>query len=184
MGQGSDGQAVIRFRAAGGFLLLAHLLLVGWLTLRPLDVPWVTAANLQPFAGIRADLSLGPATAAHRIGGGLLLLAPLGVLLPMAGGRLFVSPWASLARTVAAGSLISLTIELAQTGVPGQVVDVDSLLLNTVGVALAHLLVVPVFRKRLRRRKQEQRVREAIPRPREETSQGSTPTISRVGIAP
>ncbi|MFB7218722.1 VanZ family protein [Streptomyces sp. NPDC002596] len=184
MGQGSDGQAVIRFRAAGGFLLLAHLLLVGWLTLRPLDVPWVTAANLQPLAGIRADLSLGPAAAAHRIGEGLLLLAPLGVLLPMAGGRLFVSPWASLARTVAAGSLISLTIELAQTGVPGQVVDVDSLLLNTVGVALAHLLVVPVFRKRLRRRKQEQRVREAIPRPREETSQGSTPTISRVGIAP
>ncbi|MEU0833664.1 VanZ family protein [Streptomyces sp. NPDC056231] len=184
MGQGSDGQAVIRFRAAGGFLLLAHLLLVGWLTLRPLDVPWVTAANLQPLAGIKADLSLGPAEAAHRIGEGLLLLAPLGVLLPMAGGRLYVSPWASLARTVAAGSLISLSIELAQTGVPGQVVDVDSLLLNTVGVALAHLLVVPVFRKRLRRRKQEQLVRGTIPRQREEGSQGSTPTISRVGIAP
>jgi glycopeptide antibiotics resistance protein len=184
VGQGSDGQAVIRFRAAGGFLLLAHLLLAGWLTLRPLDVPWTAAANLQPLAGIKADLSLGPAEAAHRIGEGLLLLAPLGVLLPMAGGRLYVSPWASLARTVAAGSLISLTIELAQTGVPGQVVDVDSLLLNTVGVALAHLLVVPVFRKRLRRRKQEQLVRGAVPRPREETSQGSTPTISRVGIAP
>lgn len=142
----------------------------------------MTASNLQPFAGIRADLSLGPVEAARRIGEGLLLLAPLGVLLPMAGGRLSVSPWASLARTVAAGALISLAIELLQTGVPGQVVDVDSLLLNTAGVALAHLLVVPVFRARLRRRKQR-RVR-TRPRLRDEAAQGSTPTIPRVGIAP
>ncbi|MCX5341316.1 VanZ family protein [Streptomyces atratus] len=182
MRQGSGSQAVIRFRAAGVTLLLAHLLLVGWLTLRPLDVPWMTASNLQPFAGIRADLSLGPVEAARRIGAGLLLLAPLGVLLPVAGGRLFVSPWASLARTVAAGALISLAIELAQTGVPGQVVDVDSLLLNTTGVALAHLLVVPMGRARLRRRNQ-QPVR-ALPHPRDEAAQGSTPTIPRVGIAP
>ncbi|AXE79776.1 VanZ family protein [Streptomyces atratus] len=182
MRQGSGSQAVIRFRAVGVSLLLAHLLLVGWLTLRPLDVPWMTASNLQPFAGIRADLSLGPVEAARRIGKGLLLLAPLGVLLPVAGGRLFVSPWASLARTVAAGALISLAIELAQTGVPGQVVDVDSLLLNTTGVALAHLLVVPIGRARLRRRNQ-QRVR-VLPHPRDEAAQGSTPTIPRVGIAP
>ncbi|MEV7399382.1 VanZ family protein [Streptomyces sp. NPDC091267] len=182
MRQGSDGQAVIRFRAAGVSLLLAHLLLVGWLTLRPLDVPWTTAANLSPFAGIKADLILGPVTAARRIGGGLLLLAPLGVLLPMAGGRLLVSPWASLARTVAAGALISLAIELGQTGVPGQVVDVDSLILNTVGVALAHVLFVPALRARLRRRKQ-QRIR-VLPRAGHEVSQGPTPTISRVGIAP
>ncbi|MFC9246880.1 VanZ family protein [Streptomyces sp. NPDC057136] len=181
--QGSDGQAVIRFRAAGVILLAAHLLIVGWLTLRPLDVAWVTAANFQPLAGIKADLALGPVEAVHRFGSGLLLLAPLGVLLPMAGGRLFVSPWASLARTVAAGALISLAIELAQTGVPGQVVDVDSLLLNTVGVALAHLLVVPVCRARLRRG-QRAGAGGAATRRRNEASQGSTPTISRVGIAP
>lgn len=138
----SDGQTVIHFRAAGVTLLVAHLLFVGWLTLRPLDVPWITAANFEPLAGIRADLALGPAEAARRIGGALLLLAPLGVLLPMAGGRIFVSPWVSLLRTVAAGALISLAIELGQTGVPGQVVDIDSLLLNTTGVVLAHLLVV------------------------------------------
>ncbi|MEE1772159.1 VanZ family protein [Streptomyces sp. JV185] len=192
MRQGSDGQTVIRFRAAGVALLLAHLLLVGWLTLRPLDVPWTTASNLQPLAGIRADLSLGPVEATRRIGEGLLLLAPLGILLPMAGGRLTVSPWASLARTVAAGSLISTTIELAQTGVPGQVVDVDSLLLNTAGVALAHLLVVPMCRARLRRRKQGRaevvgRTGDetgAVPHRRDETGQGATPTIPRVGIAP
>ncbi|WP_407077398.1 VanZ family protein [Streptomyces sp. SCSIO 30461] len=137
---------------AGSVLLLSHLALVGWLTLRPLDVMWVTAANLEPFAGIRADLALGPIEAARRIGEGLMLLAPLGILLPMAGGRLTVSPWASLTRTVASGALLSLAIELLQTGVPGQVVDVDSLLLNTTGVALAHLAVVPAGRARLRRR--------------------------------
>ncbi|MER6616978.1 VanZ family protein [Streptomyces xantholiticus] len=192
--QGSGGSAAIRFRVAGLVLLLAHLLLVSWLTLRPLDVMWVTAANLEPFAGIEAALELGPVESVRRIGGGLLLLAPLGVLLPMASGRLAVSPWASLARTVAAGALMSLGIELLQTGVPGQVVDVDSLMLNTSGVALAHLAVVPAGRALLRRRllgtragsalrdqKREVR-REAMLQ--DESSQGATPTIPRVGIAP
>ncbi|MEU1126274.1 VanZ family protein [Streptomyces sp. NPDC005899] len=185
--QSPGGRAVIHFRAAGVLLLLAHLLFVGWLTLRPLDVPWMTAANLRPLDGIRADLALGPVEAARRIGEGLLLLAPLGVLLPMAGGRLLVSPWASLARTVAAGALISLAIELGQTGVPGQVVDVDSLLLNTTGVALAHLLVVPVSRARLRRGNRAgagDLARRGARFGGGEAPQGSTPTISRVGIAP
>lgn len=186
--QGQGGSAVIRFRAAGVTLLLAHLLLVAWLTLRPLDVLWVTAANLEPFAGIKADLALGPVEAARRIGEGLLLLAPLGVLLPMAGGKLMVSPLASLARTVAAGAFLSLAIELLQTGVPGRVLDVDSLLLNTAGVTIAHLLVVPAGRARLRRRQRgadagsSSRPRGAVLR--EEPSQGATPTIPRVGIAP
>ena len=138
--QGSiGGSAAFRIRVTGGVLLVAHLAFVAWFTLRPLDVPWVMPANLRPFDGIRADLALGWPQAARRIVEGLALLAPLGVLLPMASGRLVVSPLASLLRTVAAGALLSLGIELLQTGVPGQVVDVDSLLLNAAGVALAHL---------------------------------------------
>ncbi|MFJ8358925.1 VanZ family protein [Streptomyces sp. NPDC093984] len=180
--QGSiGGSAAIRVRVAGGVLLVAHLALVAWITLRPLDVPWVRPANLHPFAGIRADLALGWPAAARRIGEGLALLAPLGVLLPVTGGRLVVSPLASLARTVAAGTLISVGIELLQTGVPGQVVDIDAILLNTVGVALAHLLVVPVARFRLRRRMESHGLGA---HPREEPAQGRTPTIPRVGIAP
>ncbi|WP_190122074.1 VanZ family protein [Streptomyces inusitatus] len=162
--QGTGGSAVIRVRVAGVLLLLVHLLLVGWLTLRPLDVPWVTAANLEPLATVKANLVLGPAEAVRRIGGGLLLLAPLGVLLPLAGGRLTVSPLGSLARTMAAGALISLAIELAQTGVPGRVLNVDSLLLNTAGVALTHLLVVPAGRARLRRTRARGRGRARAPR--------------------
>ncbi|MGW0080558.1 VanZ family protein [Streptomyces sp. NPDC003393] len=180
--QGSvGGSAAIRVRVTASVLLVAHLSLVAWLMLRPLNVPWVMPANLRPLAGIRADLALGWPEAARRIGEDLGLLAPLGVLLPLAGGRPRPAPLASLARTVAAGALISVGIALLQTGVPGRVVDVDTLLLNTLGVALAHLAVVPALRSRLRRRAERlevSRVRQ------EEPAQGRTPTIPRVGIAP
>ncbi|MFB7940382.1 VanZ family protein [Streptomyces sp. NPDC004779] len=176
----------------GFVLLVAHLLLVAWVGLLPRDVAWVTAPNTVPLAGLRADLALGPAEAARLIAEGLLLLAPLGILLPMCEGRLDVSPWASLARTTAAGALVSLALELLQTAVPGQVVDVDSVLLNTLGVALAHLLVVPAVRARLRRRREPSgggrrgggregsQGRVVIGN---ETDQGLTPRIPRVPIA-
>jgi hypothetical protein len=180
--QGSiGGSAAIRIRVTGGVLLVAHLGFVAWFTLRPLAVPWVMPPNLHPLAGIRADLALGWQEAARSIGEGLALLAPLGVLFPMAHGRLWVFPLGSLVRTVAAGALVSLGIELLQTGVPGQAVDVDSLLLNTVGVALAHVCVVPAARAWFRGSSRSRR-RRAVPQ--EETSQGRTPTIPRVGIAP
>ncbi|MGZ3117420.1 VanZ family protein [Streptomyces sp. H62] len=175
------GSAALRIRVTGSVLLVAHLAFVAWYTLRPLDVPWVLPPNLRPFASIRADLALGWPSAVRALGGSLALLAPLGVLLPMAGGRLTVSPLASLLRTLAAAALLSLGIELLQTGVPGQLVDVDSLLLNTAGVALAHLALVPVGRARLRRRSEERRWGDV---PRDEPAQGRTPTIPRVGIAP
>ncbi|MFC9505496.1 VanZ family protein [Streptomyces sp. NPDC057002] len=181
--QGSiGGSAEFRIRVTGGVLLVAHLAFVAWFTLRPLEVPWVMPANLRPFAGIRADLALGWPEAARHIGEKLALLAPLGVLLPMVGGRLVVSPLASLLRTVAAGALLSLGIELLQTGVPGQVVDVDSLFLNTAGVGLAHLALVPAGRAWLRRRAAAPLTR--APLAPEEPAQGRTPTIPRVGIAP
>lgn len=180
--QGSiGGSAAIRVRVAGGVLLAAHLAFVAWLMLRPLDVPWVMPANLHPLAGIRADLALGGREAAHRIGEGLALLAPLGVLLPMTHGRLRVSTFASLTSSAAAGALISTGIALLQTGVPGRVVDVDSILLNTAGVVVAHLAVVPAARARLRRRGERPR---PAALPQEEGAQGRTPTIPRVGIAP
>jgi hypothetical protein len=189
--QGSfGGSAAFRIRVTGGVLLVAHLALVAWLTLRPLDVPWVTPPNVHPLAGIRADLALGGREAARRLGEGLALLAPLGVLLPAVHGRLTVSPLASLVRTAAAGALISLGITLLQTGVPGRVADVDALLLNTAGVVLAHLAVVPAGRAWLRRRAARdarEGAESGARRPvtlQEELSQGRTPTIPRVGIAP
>ncbi|MYR60090.1 VanZ family protein [Streptomyces sp. SID625] len=175
------GSAAFRVRVAGSVLLAAHLALVAWLMLRPLDVPWVMPANLRPLTTIRADLALGGALAVRRIGEGLVLLAPLGVLLPMAHGRIDSRPLPSGLRTTAAGALVSVGIALLQSGVPGRVVDVDTMLLNTAGVALVYGAVVPAFRARLRRRTGRP-LRRTVPA--EETAQGRTPTIPRVGIAP
>lgn len=174
----------------GILLLVAHLLLLGWLAQRPLSVPWVAPANLRPFATIRADLAR-EADLAHALaglGGELLLLAPLGVLLPLAAGRLHRSLPGTCARTVFLGALISSGKVLLQSGVPGHVVNVDSVLLNTTGVALACLLVFPPLRARLRRNAAPPspygaREQDALPR-REETGQGPTPRAARVGMAP
>ncbi|GAB7031422.1 VanZ family protein [Streptomyces platensis subsp. malvinus] len=150
---------------------MAHLLIVGWLTLRPRTVPWVPAANLEPLATIRAELAPGWSwEAVQHLGGPVLLLAPLGVLLPLSAGRLYVSPLVSFTRTVFAGAMIALAIELLQSGIPGRVPDVDSVLLNALGVAVVHLAVVPGARGRLRRRY--------------ERLGGATPKISRVDVTP
>lgn len=144
--------SIAKVRAVGLLLTAAYLTFVGWLLLRPHYVAWVPAPNLSPFGTIRADLRMGPAQGARRIGEGLALLAPLGILLPMAGGRVHTSGLASFVRTVFAALMASLSVEFTQTLVPGQLFDVDALLLNTTGAALAHLLVVPAVRRGLRRR--------------------------------
>ncbi|CAG7601448.1 VanZ family protein [Actinacidiphila bryophytorum] len=141
-----------RVRAAGLLLTAAYLAFAAWLLLRPHYVAWVPSPNLRPFSTIRADLRMEPAQAARHLLAGLGLLAPLGILLPMAGGRIETSGVASFVRTVFAGLMVSMSVEFTQTMVPGQLFDVDALILNTAGVALAHLLVVPAVRRRLRQR--------------------------------
>jgi hypothetical protein len=180
--QGRFGRrAAFRYRAVGFVLLVAHLSFICWLILRPVTVPWVSAAPLEPLATIRADLALDPWAAVRSIGGGLLLLAPLGVLLPLAGGRIEGYPLASLVRTVFTGAMASLAVALLRSEVTGQILNVDALLLNTLGVAVAHVLVVPAVRGRVRRRADRERVAAL---PRDEAVQTATPTIPRVGIAP
>lgn len=202
LGSGGPTSSASRIRLVGLLLLAAHLCLVGWLALRPLAVPWVAPANLRPLATIRTDLADGPRAALEGLGGGLLLLAPLGVLLPLATGRLHRRLPGTLARTVFAGAMVSVVLTLAQTGVPGHVADVDSVLLNTTGVALSAGLVFPPLRRwlrhrdgdcsghgdRLRGRRQRSRSGAASSRSglrlREEKTQGSTPRATRVGMAP
>ncbi|MFJ6214496.1 VanZ family protein [Streptomyces sp. NPDC092296] len=139
-------------RTTGLLLLAAHLLLVAWFALRPVPAAWIYDANLQPFSSIRRDLSTGSAGEYRRLVLELLLMAPLGVLLPMAGGRVRVSWLPSLLRTVGAAALICTGLEFAQTGVPGHVLNVDDVLLNLAGVTLVHLAVVPGARALLRHR--------------------------------
>jgi hypothetical protein len=179
---GSGDRLTFRLRATGLVLLVAHLLLVGWLSLRPRYVPWVAAANLRPLATIRADLAQGPWEAVQSLWPSLLLLAPLGVLLPMVTGRLGRRRLGSLAHTVFTAAMVSLGIELLQTDVPGRTLDVDVLLLNTAGVGIAYLLLVPLLGAFLRLRRKNRGAGRA-PVPREEGAQGPTPAMRRVGTA-
>ncbi|HEY5832768.1 VanZ family protein, partial [Streptomyces sp.] len=119
---------LVKVRAVGLLLTAGYLGFVGWLLLRPHYVTWVPAPNLRPLGTIRADLGMGPVEAARRISAGLALLAPLGILLPMAGGHVYASGFASFVRTVFAALMVSLSLEFTQTLVPGQLFDVDALL--------------------------------------------------------
>ncbi|MDT0308133.1 VanZ family protein [Streptomyces sp. DSM 44917] len=129
-----------RVRAAALVLLLAHLACVAWLAFRPRDVLWISPANLEPLATVRADLARGPGEALRTIGAGLVRLAPLGVLLPLLGRRVGGRRFLSLSRTAFVAAVIALAIEAAQSVSPTHVADVDSVLLNTLGAALAHQL--------------------------------------------
>ena len=156
--------------------------------LRPRTVPWVPPSNLQPFATIRADLAAGPQAALLGIGGDLLLLAPVGVLLPLATGRLYGPRPATALRTVLMGVFLALGVAALRSGAPSRPVTADAVMLNAAGVALAHLLLYPPLRRRLLRLPAGPLPLSGGDRSRvglaEEGTRGRTPRGSRVGIAP
>ncbi|MFF4341579.1 VanZ family protein [Kitasatospora sp. NPDC001540] len=141
-----------RWRAASRVLLGLHLLLLGWLSLRPVPVAWTSPPNLTPLASVHQALSLGGAAAVRRLGPGLLTLAPIGVLLPLAVGSPRRSWLPSFLRTTAAAALLGTALEILEGWAPGHVLDVDDILLGTAGAALTHLLLVPPLRALERRR--------------------------------
>jgi glycopeptide antibiotics resistance protein len=139
-------------RLVGAVLIVVHLTTVYWLAVRSLSGPWLAAGSATPLHTIRADLALGPAGALWHLGGALLVLSPLGFLFPLVGGRVEVWGPASFARTAFGGLMLAFGAEVIRTGFAGQIFDVDVVLLNTLGVALLHLAVVPAARAALRRR--------------------------------
>ncbi|MFD4398805.1 VanZ family protein [Kitasatospora sp. NPDC059811] len=142
-------------RTAGLAGLTCHLALVLWLVvLRPLPVPWVYDTNLTPLASLRSSTG-------WQVVGEFLLLAPLGVLLPLAGGRLR-APWLpSFLRTTGASALLATGLEFLSSWTPGHVLNVDHILLAVIGVAITHLALVPGLRRLLRDRRP--RVRMPVP---------------------
>jgi glycopeptide antibiotics resistance protein len=146
-----------RARGLGLLLIAAHLALVVWLAFRPISAAWMADANLTPFATIRSELHAGTAHAYLELARGLLLLAPLGVLLPLAGGRVDAPALPSFLRTLLTGLLIATGVELFQSSLTSHLLDVDDILLAGAGMALAHLLVVPASRAALRRRRGRER---------------------------
>lgn len=132
-------------RRAALVLACAHLGAVLSVTLLPLPVGGAPSTapfgNLQlvPFATIR--LLFDGSQGLRQLGGNLLLLAPMGLLVPFAWAR--ARPFAT---TVAIGLGASLLIELLQVvagvlvGELYRVVDVDDVLLNTTGVVAGRIL--------------------------------------------
>jgi hypothetical protein len=137
-------------RVAGLALLAAYLGFMAWWALRPDTAAWMRDTNLTPFATVRADLT-GGATGYLALLRNLLIAAPLGVLLPMAGGRIDVSPLGSLLHTAGGGILLATAQEVLETAGAGKVLDVDDILLAFLGIVLAHATVVPAARAALRR---------------------------------
>lgn len=118
----------------------------------PFDLPYANA-QLVPLRTI--SMLLRGSQSVRQLGGNLLLLAPMGVLVPVAwrSARPFLA-------TVAVGLATSLAIELLQllvgslVGELYRVVDVDDVLLNTLGVVAGRAVLAlcwPVWR-RLRER--------------------------------
>ncbi|MFI6153519.1 VanZ family protein [Kitasatospora sp. NPDC051170] len=126
--------------------LACHLAVVLWLVvLRPLPVAWVYDANLTPLASLRSSTG-------WQVAGELLLLAPLGVLLPLAGGRVRAGWLPSFLRTTGASAMLATGLEFLSSWTPGHVLNVDHILLAVIGVAVTHLAFVPGLRHVLRER--------------------------------
>ncbi|MGW2254908.1 VanZ family protein [Kitasatospora sp. NPDC001660] len=137
--------------------LALHLSLVLWLVvLRPLPVAWVYDANLTPLASLRSS-------SVWQVVGELVLLAPLGVLLPLAGGRPR-APWLpSFLRTTGVSALLATGLEFLSSWTPGHVLNVDHILLAVIGVAVTHVALVPALRRLLRERRPRARRPAAAP---------------------
>lgn len=83
------------------------------------------------------------------IGGNILLLLPLGTMLPMMWKR-----FESIKKTIIFGFCFSLCIEVLQLlsgfiGVWGRAFDIDDILLNTVGTFLGFIIFSKIIRRKL-----------------------------------
>jgi glycopeptide antibiotics resistance protein len=120
-------------------LLLAYLLVLAVLTLRPVgaDVESNVRVNLKPFATILPALRHGPGTFAFAIlVGNVLAFVPLGVLVPLAVRRV---PWLLV---IVAGAALSAAIELTQYalstnfGYGYRRADIDDVIVNVTGTVV------------------------------------------------
>ncbi len=94
---------------------------------------WHGRFNLIPFASIAQLVrETSVTTAFYNIAGNLFLLAPLGILLPLLFKELR-RPWPLIWRV----AVISASIEIVQMLTNARAVDVDDVILNTTGAALA-----------------------------------------------
>lgn len=123
-------------REAVVLALFLWCLLAFYFTFFPMGIvlySWYGTFNLVPFASITQLIrDTSPGLASYNIVGNLLLLAPLGILLPLLFKKL-QHLW-PLAWRVGA---ISALIEASQLVTRARAVDIDDVILNTAGATLA-----------------------------------------------
>jgi hypothetical protein len=161
--------------AAGVFVLaVGSGLSVAAATLTQHGTPAVhRSAQLRPLATIRHYAEIGnlPLTVVY-VMGNVALFVPFGFFLYLALRRLRIL---AIAVTVAASALLSLTVELLQSGIWSRNTDVDDFILNTLGGLCGALLGAATWQAWLyARRRVERQVRVGIASARPETSGGAS----------
>lgn len=130
-----------RLRTMGGGILAATVVLIAATTLLPVDVGEPASVNLTFGETIRNYLRFGDdLLSARNIGLNVGLFVPFGL------GLALWRRWGVL-RVLPVAVATSILVEAAQYALPlGRAVDVDDVVLNTVGAALGALAVVVVRR--------------------------------------
>lgn len=130
-----------RLRTLGGGVLAASVVLIVATTLLPVIAGAPASVNLRPGETIRNYLQFGDdLLSARNIGLNVALFVPFGL------GLALWRRWGVL-RVLPVAVVTSGLVEAAQYVLPlGRAVDVDDVVLNTVGAALGALTVVVVRR--------------------------------------
>jgi glycopeptide antibiotics resistance protein len=117
--------------------LVAFFYQAARLTLSPVEDAGQAGGNTDPGKSLHFYLDQPTKQTFIQLGGNLILLAPLGVLVPIISTRL-----RGPVRLALLGAMVSLSIETIQGYlVEGRAFDIDDVILNTAGVVLAYLLI-------------------------------------------
>lgn len=130
-----------RLRTLGGGILAASLVVIVAATLLPVIAGAPASLNLSPGATIRNYLAFGDdVLSARNLGLNIAMFVPFGL------GLALWRRWGVL-RVVPVGVVVSGMVEGAQWVLPlGRAVDVDDVVLNTVGTLVGALTVAVVRR--------------------------------------
>lgn len=130
-----------RLRMLGAGILTATLVLIAATTLLPVVAGAPASINMDPGATIRNYLEFGDdLLSARNLGLNVALFVPFGL------GLALWRRW-GVFRVVPFGLALSALIEAAQYALPiGRAVDVDDVVLNTVGAALGAVTVSVIRR--------------------------------------
>jgi glycopeptide antibiotics resistance protein len=126
-----------RERNVAAGLLVAYLIILFYLTMRPLCSPPAFRLKPFPFVTTAKILRAGGWEVVHNIVGNLAAFVPLGFLVPVVRGgpgRRWSSP-----RIAALSGSLSLLIEVLQFCSRRRICDVDDVILNTAGGVVGYL---------------------------------------------